>query len=82
MDKENKNKNYAAKPWDVVDYGVCEIEDILSKVSENTVVVTTINGGDKIIAIPKREQTAEEIERTKQFAVEVRKIYIETSLGN
>ncbi|XP_076160269.1 meiosis regulator and mRNA stability factor 1-like protein isoform X2 [Ptiloglossa arizonensis] len=60
-----------AKPWDVVDYGVCEIEDILSKVSENTVVVTTINGGDKIIAIPKREQTAEEIERTKQFAVEV-----------
>lgn len=24
-----------------------------------------------MIAIPKREQTAEEIERTKQFAVEV-----------
>ncbi|KZC11840.1 Meiosis arrest female protein 1 [Dufourea novaeangliae] len=60
-----------AKPWDIVDYGVCEIEDILSEVSENTVVVTTINGGDKMIAIPKREQTAEEIERTKQFAVEV-----------
>ncbi|XP_033336634.2 meiosis regulator and mRNA stability factor 1-like protein isoform X2 [Megalopta genalis] len=60
-----------AKPWDIVDYGVCEINDILSEVSENTVVVTTINGGDKMIAIPKREQTAEEIERTKQFAVEV-----------
>ncbi|KAK9300350.1 hypothetical protein QLX08_006896 [Tetragonisca angustula] len=60
-----------AKPWDIVDYGVCEIEDILSEVSENTVVVTTINGGDKMIAIPKREQTAEEIERTKQFATEV-----------
>ncbi|XP_033320589.1 meiosis regulator and mRNA stability factor 1 isoform X3 [Bombus bifarius] len=60
-----------AKPWDIVDYGVCEIEDILSEVSENTVVVTVINGGDKMIAIPKREQTAEEIERTKQFAVEV-----------
>ena len=54
-----------------MDYGVCEIEDILSEVSENTVVVTVINGGDKMIAIPKREQTAEEIERTKQFAVEV-----------
>nr|XP_012145387.1 PREDICTED: meiosis arrest female protein 1 isoform X2 [Megachile rotundata] len=60
-----------AKPWDIVDYGVCEIEDILSEVSENTVVVTTISGGDKMIAIPKREQTAEEMERTKQFAVEV-----------
>ncbi|OAD54921.1 Meiosis arrest female protein 1 like protein [Eufriesea mexicana] len=55
----------------VIDYGVCEIEDILSEVSENTVVVTMISGGDKMIAIPKREQTAEEIERTKQFAVEV-----------
>ncbi|XP_078035098.1 meiosis regulator and mRNA stability factor 1-like protein isoform X2 [Augochlora pura] len=60
-----------AKPWDIVDYGVCEIKDILSEVSENTVVVTAINGGDKMIAIPKREQTAEEVERTKQFAVEV-----------
>ncbi|XP_076293611.1 meiosis regulator and mRNA stability factor 1-like protein [Lasioglossum baleicum] len=60
-----------AKPWDIVDYGVCEIEDILGEVSENTVVVTTISDGDKLIAIPKREQTAEEIERTKQFSVEV-----------
>lgn len=67
---------YLAKPWDIVDYGVCEIEDILSEVSENTVVMTTINGGDKMIAIPKREQTAEEIERTKQFAFEVKYIYL------
>lgn len=36
--------------------------------------MTTINGGDKMIAIPKREQTAEEIERTKQFAFEVKYI--------
>ncbi|XP_012256062.2 meiosis regulator and mRNA stability factor 1 isoform X2 [Athalia rosae] len=60
-----------AKPWDVIDYGVCAIEDILGEVSENTVVVTNYNTNDKIIAIPKREQTAEEIERTKQFATEV-----------
>ncbi|XP_067208207.1 meiosis regulator and mRNA stability factor 1 isoform X2 [Linepithema humile] len=60
-----------AKPWDIVDYGVCEIEDILGEVSENTVVVTPIEGGDKMIAIPKREQTTEEIERTKLFAKEV-----------
>ncbi|KAK0092688.1 hypothetical protein PV326_000848 [Microctonus aethiopoides] len=59
------------KSWDVVNYGVCEINDILSEVSENTVVVTNVNDDEKIIAIPKREQTEEEIERTKQFAVEV-----------
>lgn len=55
-----------------MDYGVCEIEDILGEVSENTVVVTPIESGDKMIAIPKREQTTEEIERTKLFAKEVR----------
>ncbi|KYN00174.1 Limkain-b1 [Cyphomyrmex costatus] len=60
-----------AKPWDIVDYGVCDIEDILNEVSENTVVVTPMEGNDKMIAIPKREQTAEEMERTKLFAKEV-----------
>ncbi|XP_018371436.1 PREDICTED: meiosis arrest female protein 1 homolog isoform X3 [Trachymyrmex cornetzi] len=60
-----------AKPWDIVDYGVCNIEDILSEVSENTVVVTPMEANDKMIAIPKREQTAEEMERTKLFAKEV-----------
>ncbi|KAJ8664397.1 hypothetical protein QAD02_006059 [Eretmocerus hayati] len=60
------------KPWDVSDYGVCELDDILCEVSENTVVVTSCNSGkDRLIAIPKREQTAEEIERTRQFATEV-----------
>ncbi|XP_011141552.1 meiosis regulator and mRNA stability factor 1 isoform X1 [Harpegnathos saltator] len=60
-----------AKPWDIVDYGVCDIDDILGEVSENTVVVTSLDSGDKMIAIPKREQTAEEVERTKLFAKEV-----------
>lgn len=59
-----------------MDYGVCNIEDILSEVSENTVVVTSIEGGDKMIAIPKREQTVEEMERTKLFAKEVRNLRI------
>lgn len=60
-----------AKPWDIVDYGVCDIEDILNEIPKNTIVVTLINGGDKMIAIPKREQTEEEIKRTKRFAIEV-----------
>lgn len=54
-----------------MDYGVCDIEDILGEVSENTVVVTPMEANDKMIAIPKREQTAEEMERTKLFAKEV-----------
>lgn len=54
---------------------MCEIDDILGEVSESTVVVTVINAGteleDRLIAIPKREQTPKEIEKTKQFAKEV-----------
>lgn len=59
------------KPWDIVDYGVCQINDILGEVSENTIVVSNISDDDKLIAIPMRQQTPEEIERTKQFAVQV-----------
>jgi meiosis arrest female protein 1 len=57
-----------------VDYGVCEFRDMLGEVSENTVVVLTQEDGDIVISIPKREQTAEEIEKTKQFAGEVRNL--------
>jgi len=59
------------RPWDIVDYGLCEFRDMMGQVSENTVVVTTQEDGDLIISIPKREQTPEEIEKTKQFAGEV-----------
>ncbi|XP_014205726.1 meiosis regulator and mRNA stability factor 1 [Copidosoma floridanum] len=60
------------KPWDIADYGVCNIDDILGEVSENIVVVTgSKDGKDRVISIPKREQTGDEIERTKQFAAEV-----------
>lgn len=67
------------RSFDPVDYGLCCLEDLLSQVSENTIVISTVSGSlengkdphDVIIAIPKREQTAEEIERTKVFANEV-----------
>ncbi|XP_065214486.1 meiosis regulator and mRNA stability factor 1-like isoform X2 [Planococcus citri] len=69
------------RPFDPVDYGLCYLEDLLSQISENTVVIhpaSSANGADTVnepadtvIAIPKREQTAEEIERTKIFANEV-----------
>ena len=38
------------------------------------VIVMTQSETDTIIAIPKREQTAEEIERTKSFAAQVRNL--------
>nr|CAD7402693.1 unnamed protein product [Timema cristinae] len=58
------------KPWDIVDYGVCEMEDLLSELPENSVVVSQ-QENDVAISIPKREQTLEEIEKTKQFSGEV-----------
>jgi meiosis arrest female protein 1 len=62
------------RQWDIVDYGVCEFRDMLGEVSENMVVVSTQEDGNVIISIPKREQTPEEIEKTKQFAEEVRNL--------
>lgn len=58
------------RAFDPVDYGLCSLEDLLSQVSENTVVIGHLDG-QKSVAIPKREQTPEEIERTKAFAKEV-----------
>ncbi|GFY36981.1 meiosis regulator and mRNA stability factor 1 [Trichonephila inaurata madagascariensis] len=58
------------KPFEITSYGVCEIQDMLDEVPENIIVICK-SGTDTVIGIPKREQTAEEIERTKQFAAEV-----------
>lgn len=60
------------RPFEVVNYGVCMVEDLLAEVAETTVLVSPIpNTSDVLIAIPKREQTQEEMEKTKQFASEV-----------
>ncbi|RXG57250.1 Meiosis arrest female protein 1-like protein, partial [Armadillidium vulgare] len=58
------------KPWDVTDYGICDIMDLLREIQETTVVLKNTEDGT-LISIPKREQTAEEIERTRLFATEV-----------
>ncbi|XP_072396076.1 meiosis regulator and mRNA stability factor 1 [Diabrotica undecimpunctata] len=59
------------KPFNAFEYGLCTFEDLLQEISENTVVVSQNENGEFVIAVPKREQTAEEIMRTKQFAAEV-----------
>lgn len=58
------------KPFNPVEYGLCSLEDLLDEVPENTVVISKASNVITIM-IPKREQTAEEIIRTRQFASEV-----------
>lgn len=58
------------KPWDVTDYGVNIMDDLLHEVSETTVLVIR-STDDVTISIPKREQTPDEMERTVQFGAEV-----------
>ncbi|KAK4874882.1 hypothetical protein RN001_014242 [Aquatica leii] len=57
------------KAFNPVEYGLCTLEDLLSQVPEGTVVITQID-----IAIPKREQTVEEVRKTKEFALEVKQL--------
>ncbi|MGH0118758.1 UNVERIFIED_CONTAM: hypothetical protein FKN15_062220 [Acipenser sinensis] len=59
-----------SKDWDVTEYGVCELPDLLGEIPDTTVCVTE-EDGDIVISIPKRERTREEVDRTKQFAKEV-----------
>ncbi|XP_067912326.1 meiosis regulator and mRNA stability factor 1 isoform X2 [Heterodontus francisci] len=59
-----------SKNWDVTDYGVCELADLLAEIPDTTISVSQ-QDDDTVISIPKRERTPEEIERTKQFTKEV-----------
>lgn len=59
-----------SKPFNAVEYGLCDLNDLLEELPENTVVINK-SVDPVVVAIPKREQTAEEILRTKQFAEEV-----------
>lgn len=61
------------RPFDPRDYGLCALADLLVQVAEASVVVMGVVNGESVIGMPKREQTFEEMERTKQFAVEVGK---------
>ncbi|KAH1026039.1 hypothetical protein HUJ05_010628 [Dendroctonus ponderosae] len=58
------------KPFNPVEYGLCTLDDLLCEVPENTIVITKENE-NIYISVPKREQTAVEIAKTKEFANEV-----------
>ncbi|GAB1598641.1 meiosis regulator and mRNA stability factor 1-like, partial [Argonauta hians] len=57
------------KPWNITDYGVCYIEDLFSDVSATTFLVS--EDVDPVLSVPKKNQSAAEIARTKQFSREV-----------
>lgn len=61
------------KLFEVIDYGVCEIKDILDGlVNSNIVVLSNLpNSEDIAISMPKRKQTYNELEKTSVFAEEI-----------
>ncbi|XP_039216301.1 meiosis regulator and mRNA stability factor 1 isoform X1 [Crotalus tigris] len=59
-----------SKDWDVTEYGVCELVDLISEIPDTTISLS-LQDNEMVICIPKRERTKEEMERTKQFCKEV-----------
>lgn len=59
-----------SRDWRVTDYGICDLNDLLSEIPETTITITD-ESTDTVISVPKRDRTVEEIERTKQFGKEV-----------
>lgn len=58
------------KPLYLPHYGVCFMEDVLMDIPTTTLIVIE-EGNHTLLALPRRDQTSEEVERTKQFALEV-----------
>jgi len=67
------------KPFDITDYGVCYIEDILKDVWEGTIIIMPFGSNDKWIEIPKRERNNDQIKRTNHFGDEVVRLLSTTS---
>lgn len=69
------------KKFNITDYGVCDINDILdSLVNTNVVVVNSIpHMMDTMISIPKRKQSIGEIEKTCNFAAEAVELFKHSS---
>ncbi|XP_022061098.2 meiosis regulator and mRNA stability factor 1 isoform X2 [Acanthochromis polyacanthus] len=59
-----------SRNWRVIDYGICDLMDLLTEIPDTTITITH-QATDTVISVPKRERTVEEMERTKQFGKEV-----------
>lgn len=69
---QTQNRNF-----EITDYGVCNINDILDGLIYcNVVVVSTVTTGDDLLlSIPKREQTPKKLAKTAVFAGEVVELF-------
>lgn len=54
------------------DYGLCYFTDLVAELVEHSTLVALIKDedGNSMLAVPKREQTPQEIHRTRIFATE------------
>ncbi|XP_030253558.1 meiosis regulator and mRNA stability factor 1 isoform X1 [Sparus aurata] len=59
-----------SRDWRVIDYGICDLMDLLMEIPDTTITITH-QDTDTVISVPKRDRTMEEMERTKQFGKEV-----------
>ncbi|XP_053662994.1 meiosis regulator and mRNA stability factor 1 [Anopheles marshallii] len=64
------------RPFDVSDYGVCNLYDIVDGlVYSNSITTKVQNDNDVLISIVKRKQTVTELEKTSVFAGEVVELF-------
>lgn len=64
------------RKFNITDYGVCDINDILDGlINANVVVAMKYHDMDTMISIPKRKQSASEKDKTCQFASEVVELF-------
>ncbi|KAH8421208.1 hypothetical protein KR009_000157, partial [Drosophila setifemur] len=63
--------------FDVTDYGVCDIKDILDGLVNSNIVVLSVieQGNDILISMPKRKQTSSELEKIGVFAGEMVELF-------
>lgn len=60
--------------FDITDYGVCDLIDLLDGLVHNNSVITSVcENQDILISLPKRQQSTNELEKTTVFAEEVSK---------
>lgn len=55
------------------DYGLCFFSDLVEQLVEQSTLVALVKDedGNSMLAVPKREQTPQEIHKTRIFAAEV-----------
>lgn len=65
-------ESFYSKPFDLANYGVCTVEDLLNDIWDGGLQLTRANDGTFVsIEIPRKEQSSIEKIRTRTFASEV-----------